>query len=582
MATHASRLTLGRWIALASCLLGMMLVLAPRVLAAEQLAAADKTTAPRFIDLSLLVAPEMPGTWPAAGFPPFHIDHYLQIGPLSAYNDDILSIDGNTGTQLDVPPHSVPHPDTNLPNAGPYGRVFTDKVPAWQFGGEACVIDCSDLRDSKTDGRSALVKKERIVDWEKHHRPLKPGDVVLFHSGYSDKYYQPLPAGRRYVADPVQGTAPAWPDPDPDCMEYLAGTKVMTLGTDSASMGPLPDLAEPTHLAGLKYGMIWTESATGLNKLPATGAFYCMLAPKHADGPYSETRAMAIVGDPLARRLIESARKKQVVDLSVVLSTDLPTTWPGRGAGNHRQPYLKVPLFFAANLGRYHETHLLDAHAGTHLVPPAYALPPPGFDNATYAPEVQAWLAEYEQKHGRRGTSEITAEAVPLDQTCGWARVIDVKHRIGTTDQKSWPSSPEITVVDIQKHEKEQGDLKPGEIVIFHSGYSDATYKPLPRGLACMAEPLDGKREGWPAPGPEAIEYLAGKGIRCVATDGPTLGGVEPKRALMTYWALGSKGMVGVEFLTAVGKLPKEAYFLFAPVKVRGCHGGPGRAIALY
>ena len=42
-------------------------------------------------------------------------------------------------------------------------------------------------------------------------------------------------------------------------MEFLATRGVMTLGTDSASMGPLPDLAEPTHYAGLKHGMIWTE-----------------------------------------------------------------------------------------------------------------------------------------------------------------------------------------------------------------------------------------------------------------------------------------------------------------------------------
>jgi kynurenine formamidase len=93
---------------------------------------------------------------------------------------------------------------------------------------------------------------------------------------------------------------------------------------------------------------------------------------------------------------------------------------------------------------------------------------------------------------------------------------------------------------------------------------------------------LNGKSEGWPAPGPDAIRYLADKGIRCVATDGPTLGGVEPRRALMTYWALGSKGMVGVEFLMNVGQVPKDAYFVFAAVKIRDCHGGPGRAIALY
>ena len=82
--------------------------------------------------------------------------------------------------------------------------------------------------------------------------------------------------------------------------------------------------------------------------------------------------------------------------------------------------------------------------------------------------------------------------------------------------------------------------------------------------------------------GPDAIVYLASRGIRCVATDAPTLGGVDPKRALMTYWALGNREMAGVEFLTNIAGMPPGAYFLFAPVKIGGCHGGPGRAIALY
>jgi kynurenine formamidase len=37
-----------------------------------------------------------------------------------------------------------------------------------------------------------------------------------------------------------------------------------------------------------------------------------------------------------------------------------------------------------------------------------------------------------------------------------------------------------------------------------------------------------------------------------------------------------------VEYLINVGELPAKAYFIFAPVKIRNCHGGPGRAIALY
>jgi kynurenine formamidase len=505
-----------------------------------------------------------------------------RIGPLSAYNTDVLIMDGNTGTQLDVPPHSVTPPNSGLPNAGPFGLSFADVIPAWQFGGEGCVIDCKDLVDNASPGRSSLITKERVIAWEKAHRPLGPGDVVLFRSGFSDRYYRPLPEGRRFAADPVEGTSPAWPDPDPDCMEYLASRKVMTLAIDSTSMGPLPDLAEPTHYAGLKHGMIWAEAVTALGDLPATGAFVCLLSPKHARAPFSEARAFAIVGDPLARRLIDSARKRNAVDLSVVLAEDLPVSWPGRGVGNHRQPYIRIRFGLNPNTQTSFETHMLDSQAGTHLVPPSYALPPGNSDDVNCPPEVREWLTEYEAKFGARGRSDVTTEKVQISQSCGPARVIDVSHLLGTTDRKRWPASPEISESDIRRFEEQHGPLRPGDIAIFRSGWSDRSYRPSPEGKACMEDPLNGKSEGWPAPGPSAVVYLAQKGVRCVATDAPTLGGVEPKRALMTYWALGGKGMIGVEFLTNLGRLPEGAYFLFAAVKVRGCHGGPGRAIALY
>src|SRR5262249_55596926 len=220
---------------------------------------------------------------------------------------------------------------------------------------------------------SDLIKKERVMLWEKKHRPLGPGDVVLFHSGFSDKYYRPFPEGRRFAADPVAGKTPAWPGPDPDCMEYLAKRKVMTLGIDSTSMGPLPDLAEPTHYAGLKHGMIWTESAIGLGALPVTGAFYCMIGPKHAGDPYAEGRAFAVVG-PLARRLITSARKKTAVDLSVPLSDAPPPPGPGRGVGNQPPPYMPTRFGKNPNPRPPFVMHMMDTPAAPPLVPPAYAL----------------------------------------------------------------------------------------------------------------------------------------------------------------------------------------------------------------
>ena len=537
----------------------------------------------KFEDHSLLIAAEYPCTWPTAPFPRFQLTHQRTIGPESAYNIDVLLIDGNTGTQLDVPPHSVARPDLKREKSGPLGLAYTDKIEPWQFGGEACVIDVRDLLDQAPKGNSPLAAPAHVERFEKQHRKLRFGDVGLFRSDYSDKFYRPFPDGRRFIADALDRRSPGYPDPDPDCMEFLAKRGVMTLGTDSPSMGPLPDLAEPTHYAGLKYGMIWTEGATNLGALPPTGAFYCMLAPKHEGGPYSECRAFSIVGGELPKRLIDACKNKRAIDLSPTLSPRLPVTNSGTVTGEHRQVYLKVDFLYSEYLDMWHHTHLMDAMAGTHLVPPSFALPPPGA-NPAYAPEVRGWLSEYEQKYGPRGTSTLTTEQVPLDWTCGPLRVIDVRHLVGSTKASSWPNSPEITAAHIQAHEKAHGQLEAGQIVLFHTEHLDKHLRPQPNDKGVWTVPLLGKSEGWPSPGPDAVVYLKTKGIRCVATDAPDLGGVDPKRALMTYWALGSQEMVGIEFLHNAEKVPldKQPYFLFAALKIRDCHGGPGRAIVLY
>ncbi len=532
------------------------------------------------IDLSLLVAEDYPCTWPS-GFPMFQLKHYRRIGSLTPYNIDTLTIDGNTGTQIDVPPHSIPRPGSGLANESPLGSIFTEKVPAWQFGGEAVVIDVSELLDTTENGVSSLIQPRHVLAWEKTHRKLRFGDVVLFRSGYTDKYYRPFPEGRRFVADPVQGTAPAWPDPHPDTMTLLGQRGVMHVGCDSPSMGPLPDLAEPTHIAGLKFGMIFTEGVTRLNQVKP-GSFYCVLGPRHAKGMYGEGRALAIPPGKLARRLIASATAKRAVDLSVINDSQLPITWTGPGIGNHRYPYIKVDFLYAKNLDLQHHTHMMDAHAGTHLVPPSYALPANGFNNNQYSKQVRGWLKEYEKRFRRRRTSSVTTEAVPLGQTCGEARVIDVRGLVGSTEKSSWPSSPRISVTLVRAYEKAHGALRAGDVVLFRTGHIKRTFKPLPEGSACVSEPLNGTSEGWPAVSAEVVDYLAERGIRCVGIDAPSIGGVDEKQALMSYWALGSRGMVAVEFLQNLENLPAKAYFLFAAIPIRGCHGGPGRAIALY
>ncbi len=562
---------------LALCRVGLVtaLMLVPSALAQSPAANSREV---RFLDHSLLVSPELPCTWPSSPFPRFQIHRQRTIGPDSNYNVDVLLIDGNTGTQLDVPPHSVARPELKREKSGPYGLAYTDTIPPWQMGGEACVVDIRDLLDKAEKGVSPLVEPEHVQRFERQHRTLRLGDVVLFRSDYSDRYYRPFPEGKRYIADVLDRKAVGYPDPSPACMEFLANRGVMTLGTDSASMGPLPDLAEPTHYAGLKHGMIWTESATNLGSLPSTGAFYCMICPRFKDGPYSEGRAFSIVGGDLPAGLISACKAKRVIDLSPVLDPKYTLVSPGKGTGDHRQSYIKVDFLYSEYLDMWHHSHLVDAMVGTHLVPPSYSLPEPG-QSPAYAAEVRGWLQEYEKLYGPRGTSSMTTEQVPIEWTCGPVRVIDVRPLSGTTAANTWPQSPEITAQFIRDFEINSGELKAGDVVLFHTGHIDRHWKPTQADQELWSDPLNGKTEGWPAPGPSAIQYLKSKGIRCVATDAPDLGGVEPKRALMTYWALGSMEMVGVEFLHNVSAIVDQGYFVFAALKIHQCHGGPGRAL---
>ncbi len=197
--------------------------------------------------------------------------------------------------------------------------------------------------------------------------------------------------------------------------------------------------------------------------------------------------------------MIESCKNKRAIDLSPTLSPRLPLTSPGNGTGNHRQVYLKMDFLYSEYLDMWHHGHLMDAMAGTHLVPPSYALPADD-KPVPYAPEVRGWLEEYESKYGKRGVSRLTTEQVPIDWTCGEARVIDVRSLVGSTKQSQWPASPEITVPQVQAYEKTAGALRHGDVVVFRTGHVDRHLKPGPADTGLWLDPLQGKAEGWPLP----------------------------------------------------------------------------------
>ena len=106
------------------------------------------------------------------------------------------------------------------------------------------------LLDKGAKGYSSLIMKHHITDWERKHRGLGPGDVVLFYSGYSDKYYRAGLAGRRFVADPARREESSLAGSPSGGHGVFGKSGVMTLGTDSASMGPIPELARADPYGG--------------------------------------------------------------------------------------------------------------------------------------------------------------------------------------------------------------------------------------------------------------------------------------------------------------------------------------------
>src|SRR5687768_2635909 len=256
------------------------------------------------VDLTVLISEQLPAHWPTHA--PFQRWTFNWFKPVAGAYDDNLGQSGfpyygqryvsdeHTGTETECSAHFIRPEGSGAEFAGPTGAMTCDKVPPSQWMGPAAVIDVRSVLDQAENGKSPVITPDMVQDWEAANGDLQAGEVVLFYSGYSDKYYKPFPEGNRLAFDPlIKGSAPGWPAPSPETMEYLHSKGVRHIGIDSPSMGYVEG-GQPTHVAGLQHGMTWDELLTGLGRLPARGAFYISLHPKIVDASGGMARAIGI------------------------------------------------------------------------------------------------------------------------------------------------------------------------------------------------------------------------------------------------------------------------------------------------
>ncbi|HSH31847.1 MAG TPA: cyclase family protein [Candidatus Saccharimonadales bacterium] len=139
------------------------------------------------------------------------------------YCDHYVSIGTHVGTHMDAPMHMLE------------GGQSLDKVPIKNFVGNGCYIEVQ-------DGDFSAIKSANIQE----------GDIVLFHTGMSDKYHD----------DAYFENYPAMSE---DIAQYLVEKKVKIVGVDECSVDNKDGF--PIHKILLGGGTLIIENLTNLSQL---------------------------------------------------------------------------------------------------------------------------------------------------------------------------------------------------------------------------------------------------------------------------------------------------------------------------
>ena len=269
----------------------------------------------------------------------------------------------------------------------------------------------------------------------------------------------------------------------------------------------------------------------------------------------------------VGRQISQIMAGHRVVDLTLPLAEHLPCTWPGH------MPFRATAWTFFADepdgpqpargrggSGSQTRWLVIDEHAGTHIDAPMHVVPPPDSGLPGAGP-----------------AGEVGVDKLPLLAASGPADVVDVTGLSGAAGNGV---SPLVSVPTLIAWEAAYGPILPGDAVLLRTGW-DSHYLSGAARRRYVDDPLvTGSGPAWPAPSPDAVSWLHDRGVRCVGTDGPSIGpagdGGPTHRAGLT------RGMVFVEALAGLAEVPpRGAWFLFLPLKLVDGTGAPGRALAV-
>src|SRR5713226_4333346 len=179
------------------------------------------------------------------------------------------------GTHLDAPAHFPP------------GKTTVDEIPVKQLFGPAVVID---VRAESGKDADYQLGAARVEEWEKLHRRIPEGAIVLLRTGWSSRW----PDARKYRNQDAKGKM-HFPGFSAEAAKLLMERKVSGLGCDTLSIdyGASSDYA--VHHLALGAGLYQLENLADMGELPETGAFLIVAPIKLEGGSGGPVRVFALV-----------------------------------------------------------------------------------------------------------------------------------------------------------------------------------------------------------------------------------------------------------------------------------------------
>lgn len=218
----------------------------------------------------------------------------------------------------------------------------------------------------------------------------------------------------------------------------------------------------------------------------------------------------------------------QIVDLSYQLEVDMPS-WPTQA----RYGRTKYESYEFGDLA-IHYLIMMSEHTGTHIDAPYHFIP--------------------------EGKS---VEKLNLKQLIGPAIKINAVN-LGKKEL--------LTVEQIKKHERDEGEIKPGDSIFIRFGW-DKKWDIQPNCRDFLND--------WPGLSQKAAEYLVKKNVSLVGCDTLSLDVYGSEECPAHYQLLGNEIPI-IENLNKLSLLPNRFYIFCLPMKLKEGSGSPIRVIALF